>query len=202
MVSAQDFLTAFGGQWADDLEHHEQALLDAIAGAPTWTAYMLKGERAFLKRVADRLHRAMVVERDRIDASYYETQDMPDFYPNWWQPYPARWDVLIEHENGEYPQEELYKLLMRRAPLKVVVFYDWGEFAKECHLKRQRWFPETLEDLFRIGRTVATHWPEAENTEYLLLVGQPEQEGGPYRWRYLCVQGGCWPEQPGQLRPL
>ena len=79
----------------------------------------------------ERRQRAMVVERDRIDASYYDTdtQDVPDFYPDWWQPYPARWDVLIEHENGEYPQEELYKLLMRRALLKVIVFYDWGKFA-------------------------------------------------------------------------
>ena len=145
---------------------------------------------------------AAVARLDRLNQLYYDTQAMPDLYPDWWQAYPARWDVLIEHENGNYPEEELYKLLMRRAPLKVLIFYDWGVFAQEGRPGRQQWFPEKLKDLFRIGRTVAGHQPEAENTEYLLLVGQAEQEGGPHRWRYLCVQGGCWPEQPSKPQAL
>lgn len=202
MVSAQCFLTAFNAQWEHDLAHNRQTLLRAAAQNPTWTAYMLKGEDAFLRRVAARLNRAMVVERDRIDASYYDTQAVTDLYPDWWQAYPARWDVLIEHENGNYPEEELYKLLMRRTPLKVVIFYDWAVSAQEGNPNYQQWLPEKLKDLFRIGRTVSAAWPEAENTEYLLLVGRAGQQGGPHRWWYLCVQGGCWPEQPGELQPL
>ena len=96
--------------------------------------------------------------------------------------------------------EELYKLLMRRAPLKVAISYDWAVFAQEGNQDRQEWLSDKLRDLFRIGRTVTAYWPEAENTEYLLLVGRAEQEGGPHRWRYPCVQGGCWPEQPDELQ--
>ena len=200
MVSAQNFLTAFNDQWNHDLENNQQELLNAYPQAPTWTAYMLKGDNAFLRRVAGCLDRDMVVERDRIDASYYntDTEAVRDLYPDWWQAYPARWDVLIEHENGNYPEEELYKLLMRRAPLKVVIFYDWPTFR----LNYQQWLPDKLRELFRIGRTVTAAWLEAENTEYLFLIGRTINQGQPPTWQYLVVQDGCWPEQPGEPQAL
>ena len=50
------------------------------------------------------------------------------FKNNLW--YPSKLHVLIEHEHGESIEEEMWKLLFLRAPLKVLIFYDWDEAKK------------------------------------------------------------------------
>ena len=43
-------------------------------------------------------------------------------YPN--SGYPFLWDILIEHENDKCPENEMWKLMLLRSPLKVIIFYD------------------------------------------------------------------------------
>ena len=79
-------------------------------------------------------------------------------------------DVLIEHENDEYIEEEMWKLLMWRSPLKVLVCYDWAENEKTT-CKRIQWLKNKLDELADMARQVNETWNEAEETEYLIVIG-------------------------------
>ena len=196
MVDAQRFLKAFIGQWQHDLTCTQQALLDAFQDDKKTTAYMLEGYDPFLKRVGNRLNLSTKTEWFNLDAIYYEAQT--DLFPDWGKIYPARLEVYIEHENGNYPEEEMYKLLMWRASLKVLIFYDWAEFQKEGNRREHRWqwLSEKLTTMFNMGRAVEPQ-PEAANAEYLLLVGHTTEQGEAPVWRYWHIVGGQWPTAPG-----
>ena len=80
-------------------------------------------------------------------------------------------DVLIEHEN-DYTrlEEEMWKLLMFRSPLKVIVSYDWDENEK-TNPSRINGLKDKLDKLADMARQVDKNWKEAEDTEYLIVIG-------------------------------
>ncbi len=58
MVSARRFRQACIDQWKDEVRNNREAVPHASQGLSwtrDWTAYLLEGEDAFLKKVADRL---------------------------------------------------------------------------------------------------------------------------------------------------
>ena len=204
MVSAQRFRQAFTDQWHYDLDHRIQLLLDAYyhSNEGRWTAYMQTANDSFLVRLATRLQRSVRIEWYRLDAIYFDPANNP--IPGLGKEYghPARLEVYIEHENGMKPEEEMYKLLMWPASLKVLIFYDWAVFQKEGNRDRQQWLAKKLTTLFEMGREIDVQRPGVSKAEYLFLVGQTQQEGEPPTWQYLCVQDGCWPEQPSKPQSL
>ena len=186
MCTARQFLKAFRQQWeeenADDIRpiYPEKRL---------WTGFMLGKKGAchdsFLHRVSIRLNLQMAREWYTLDCVYYREET--NLYGD--GGYPACLQVLIEHENGEDVETEMYKLLMFRSPLKVLIFYDYDEDRKNTE-KSRTWLQRKLTTLLDMGRQVDSHWPEADNTEYLFLVGNREDEKQLPRWRYLIVNGG------------
>ena len=188
MPTAEQFIEAFRDQWnvenADDIR-------PIYPAKRLWTKFMLgkKGpcQDSFLYRVSNRnpLNLQMVREWYTLDCVYYE--EGADVYGD--GGYPACLQVLIEHENGEDVETEMYKLLMFRSPLKVLIFYDYDEDNKPTE-RSQTWLQRKLTTLLDMGRQVDSHWPEADRTEYLFLVGNRVQEGQLPRWRYLIVNGG------------
>ena len=201
MVSARRFRQVFIDQWNHDLGHNMPALLDADLGCSArWTDYMLRGEDAFLRRIANEFNLSMETGWFNLDAIYYHA--IPDLLPDWRKPYPGRLEVYIEHENGGYPEEEMYKLLMWPASLKVLIFYDWAAFQQEDNPYRQRWLLNKLTMMFKMGREVDVYRPGVSKAEYLFLIGQTIHQGESPEWRYLYTQDGCWPEQPDALQPL
>ena len=105
--------------------------------------------------------------------------------------YPAGVDVAIEHENGSDVEQEMYKMLMLiRSPLRVPIFYDYSECEKEDNENKQNWLWNKFNELLEIGHMVEVEWPEAENTEYLFLVGNQIEVGELLCWRYLVVKSG------------
>ena len=141
MVSARRFRQVFIDQWNHDLHHNGQALLAAYPNDGDWTAYM----GVFLRRIATSLNLSMKLEWNNLDAIYYHAET--DLFPTWLIPYPTRLEVYVEHENGEYPEEEMYKLLMWPASLKVLMFYDWPEEAKATE-HRRNWLSDKLTTMF------------------------------------------------------
>ena len=204
MVEPRDFLVAFKRQWGKVTKHDRPALLAAMDNKRAWTAYMQQADRAFLRQVGERLQLRVYIERDRIDVSYCDQRNhVADLYSGWYLSHPTRWDVLIEHENDVWPEEELYKLLMRHAPLKVLIFYDWSVEQKERNERRREWVSEKMRKLYHVGRAVSGAWPEAKGTAYVVLIGQVRQEDHPYEWRYIVVQGKRgWLKQIPDFQPL
>ena len=203
MVTAKAFRKAFAEQWHHDLADNEQALLAAYPDPTDWTAYMLKGTKrqdALLNRVARTLGLSMATGRFHLDAIYHKEES--DILPDRPDIYPARFEVLIEHENGLYPEEEIYKMLLWRVPLKVLIFYDRTVFQKENNGRGQEWLIKKLAKMFEIGKAVDKRWPEAQTTKYLFLVGQAMRKGGVPHWRYWYVQNGRWPKHTDGLQRL
>ena len=202
MVSARRFRQAYIAQWQHDLDSNRQALLDAYYQYPNrgrWTAYMQTEDDAFLRRLATPLNRDVRIEWYKLDAIYFDSTNNP--VPGLGDGHPARLEVYVEHENGMNPEEEMYKLLMWPAALKVLIFYDWPAYDRNPN--HQQWRTQRLTTMFEMGREIDVQRPGVSKAEYLFLVGQtPEQKGEPPTWRSLCVQDGCWPEQPGEPQPL
>ena len=196
MVDAQRFLKAFIGKWQHDLTHAGQSLRQAFQNDATRTAYMLDGEKAFLRRVAeaDTLGLSMAKELLTVDAIYHDPK--ANLLPAKMGTYPNRLEVLIEHENGDDPEREMWKLLMLRAPLKVLIFYDWQKELQRTH-HRQQWLTKKLCLMFKMGRAVDKQRPEAPETEYLLLVGKRNQQDDVPFWHYWLRADGSWPDPPG-----
>lgn len=81
---------------------------------------------------------------------------------------PARFHAIVEHEVRTSSHKEIWKLAQWRAPLKVLVTYDWDESpARENGLSARL---TTEFDTFAvlIANSYA-HWPESPDTGYLLL---------------------------------
>ena len=93
--------------------------------------------------------------------------------------------VIIEHENEDRVEQEMHKLLFHRSPLKVLIFYDWPEYKKAEKQNYARWLDDKLSQLFVLGKAVNEAWLEAEDTEYLFLVGNTIEENKIPQWRYL-----------------
>ena len=189
MVSVQDFLNAFSQQWNTDRKSKSRgrALRYAYRDDKTCTAYMLGEKKAdfpgtFFDRLAGRLHQHTIAQRQTLDVVYYTTKVQAIPYRN--REYPARLNVIIEHENGNELEREMWKLVMWRAPLKVLVFYDWPDDERTGNPRRARWLKDKLNALFRIRSEVGTLWPEADETAYLFLVGRPLQHGDLPVWWY------------------
>ena len=75
----------------------------------------------FLDAVGKRLNRSVGKEWFYLDCVLY--RKAPQFIG--YGVYPAGYDVIIEHENGEQIEQEMWKQLMWRSPLKVLIFYDY-----------------------------------------------------------------------------
>ena len=191
-VTAKQFCKVFHKLWNEEKENKREVILGAYLDSDKdlWTKYMLGNNDSFLHRVSKGLVSGeqsfeMAREWMKMDCVYYKKK--PNLIEN--NIYPACFDVYIEHENWNKVEEEMWKLLLYRSPLKVLIFYDYPEYDKNTETK-ENWLQNKLAKLLWMGQKVDDEWPEADNTEYLFLVGNRVNEGGFPRWRYLIVESG------------
>ncbi len=198
MVSAKDFCGAFAKQWKEDAEKNRDAILFAYGDDKRWTEYMLaeKGrpyESSFLRRLLTQpsLGRGLLMGREwyTLDAVYYEKDGI--YQPRGGGPYPDCMQVIIEHENAEDVETEMWKLLMFRSPLKVLIFYDYRHDDKQTE-KKKTWLEDKLKTLRCMCNAVDKNWPEARNTEYLFLIGNRDGSKDVPMWRYGIIQNNGW----------
>ncbi len=198
-ISAECFCKAFSKLWQDEAKKRD-TILRAYPDETGWTEYMLGKKGAsptdsFLWRVSERLSFTMGKEWYTLDAVYYDKAS--DLYPRGPRgPYPTCLYVIVEHENrNEHVETEMWKLLQWRSPLKVLIFYDYREGKKKAY--------EKLKNLFEMGKKVDVVCSEANDTEYLFLVGSRSQDDEVPVWRYWTVnQDAPWPNDPGCGKPL
>ena len=199
-VTAERFCKTFSKLWDIEKINNPKKILSLYNRDLTWTEYMLTKEGSFLKKISKQLSLKMDREWYGIlDCVYYE--DEPNLYDG--GTYPACLHVYIEHENQDAVEEEMWKMLMFRSPLKVLIFYDYWEDDKGTE-KKNNWLQDKFTRLLDMGEMVDVRWPEADNTEYLFLVGNKEDRGQLPRWRYLTVRAGHFGEvrKPVSLNSL
>ena len=119
VAAAKEFRKAFKQEWGEriaDPAGHER-IARAYQGDGSWTGFMLGSKESpcgFLHAVGARLNRSVSKNWYTLDCVFYREE--PNLIE--WGTYPAGLDVIVEHENGGRVEEEMWKLLMWRAPLK------------------------------------------------------------------------------------
>ena len=184
-MTALQFRNTFAKQWQIDTENCVDYILEAFKNDEAWTNYMVTMENSFLSRVAEGMNFAFTKEWGKIDVVYYNEGDQDYILFPLGERYPHCLHVIVEHENRERVEQEMHKLLLLRSPLKVLIFYDWPEYKKAEKQNYARWLDDKLSQLFVLGKAVNEAWLEAEDTEYLFLVGNTIEENEIPQWRYL-----------------
>ncbi len=185
-MKPRDFRQAFLETWRERTKDAESREVTATAYEKdsTWTKFMLgeKNTEGFLHDVAGNLKRHVYREYYTLDCVYY-TDEFNNFEGGG---YPVGFDVIIEHENGNRPEEEWWKMLMWRAPLKVLICYDYTDQSKRTNPARENWLVGKLETFAEMKRQASEGWQgRKDEDEYLILVGYlPPGEKLPH-WRWL-----------------
>ena len=182
-VSARRFCKEFAELWSERVSQYGDAILQAYPNNRNWTAYMLKNETSLLGELSTRLELTMANGWYTLDAVYYQKCLSLQTRPRRKYVFPACMNVIIEHENGERVETEMWKLLMFRSPLKVLMFYDKTTDGNN-------WLRDKLKELLEMCRQVDAMWPEAGNTEYLFLVGNQADAGAMPFWRFIRSPSG------------
>jgi hypothetical protein len=99
--------------------------------------------------------------------------------------YPSSVYAVIEHEMNWYPEEEMWKLLHWRCPLKVLITYDYTEDQKKGRPSRQTWLDKKIETLWQMRDAVDGFQGDEQGTNYLFLIGETKYPDGQVGgWRY------------------
>ena len=181
-ISAEQFFAAFEAEWqaitSDPSIKGDTPFQDKTA----WTT-LIQAPGGFLNRVMDRLssdERPLYYRTEwfRVDALFLGGEDLYGKDHSW----PSALDVLIEHEFGEALEEEMWKLIHIRAPLKVIISYDWAEVEKITQ-SRKEYAENKISALLTMLNKVNSHFPENHETEYLFLLAGREGVKSPIFWR-------------------
>ncbi len=208
-LTARQFAKEFIHLWNYDVsdEQKRKDIINKYSSPKDWTEFMQSGDDSFLCRLGKKLSFKVSREWGKIDAVYYAPDDRyhyDDLFSHPEAVYPKCLRAIIEHENNEKLQEEMHKLLLWRAPLKVLIFYDYPERDKKENENHDKWLKDKLAALFKLGEAVNAAWPEAQGTEYLFLVGNQVQENEPEPpvWRHLIVKGIEFNSVPAAIQML
>lgn len=182
-ITVNHFLCAFSVQWESARVKEGVGLEDLYRDAKAWTAFML-GETGFLRDVMMQL-RVLVPdlrymrEWYTVDALYVGGENL--FREN--LSYASKVHTLIEHERGESVEEEMWKMVHWRSPLKVLIMYDYSDPEKTTVLRRE-WLSRKLLKLNEMLAKVSEFHPESSETEYLFLVGRQANLNSKIDWRW------------------
>ena len=102
--------------------------------------------------------------------------------------YPSCVELLVEVENGNWPEEEIWKLAHWRAPVKALFFCDYKEVARNTN-KRRDWLKTKLDSFSEFLRDVNQHHEEDESTRYYIFVTDvPSRPKKDLRWHVYVMK--------------
>ncbi|HEX5055643.1 MAG TPA: hypothetical protein VFX02_04010 [Gammaproteobacteria bacterium] len=180
MINSRQFLDAFKSEWK--LNENRDDIPEMYTLKRDWTSFMLDKNKGFLVNVMRRLSK----QGEKLEYRSFYTIDAMyvsgDLYKDECR-YPSTLHALIEHENGDYIEEEMWKMLFWRAPLKVIIFYDWDEHEKKTETKLN-WLTNKLRALGTMRTEALKFYPEDDMAQYLFIVGNRKEKNRPPEWRY------------------
>lgn len=197
-VTAKMFRTAFMDEWEQRSNQNLPALLASYPHDRAWTELMLR-TGGVLPGVLERINQQLDAHsRLELRNEYYTVDAMfvggKDLFREKLS-YPSRVEAIVEHENGDNWEEEMWKLLFWRAPLKVLIGYDYNEMDFDKPLghsasseTKGKWLGNKIKTVHSMYQEVVSHLAEPE-TEYLLLVGNRAKltTDSPVQWRWCRI---------------
>lgn len=186
-ISAEAFLKGFSAAWAAEQVGDGMATRSPYVDRCAWTLAMLSGE-GLLAKVLRRIELPDArleyrTEFYTVDALFVGGDDL--FREG--LSYPSCIHALIEHEFGNNIEEEMWKLIHWRAPLKVLIFYDWAGDEKTT-ASRRTWLGDKLSALAGMVKTVNKFHCEESSTTYLFLIGTRDTWNGNVTWCFATDQ--------------
>ena len=183
VFTSDEFRCAFIKAWDECTTHRAKEISEKYKDNKSWTEFML-GESGLLRttmRYLDRSEPELKYWREwyTIDAIYTGGAEL---ITRKGSSYPSKLHVLIEHENGDNVEEEMYKLIFWRSPLKVIIFYDWHEYQKITEDKKN-WLDQKLQHFIAMLDSVNAYFPENNKTSYLFIIGNREAENHLPQWK-------------------
>lgn len=191
-TTSDRFLTAFADEWRASLATEREKLHAAFKENKPWSDYTLNYE-GFFHRVCRRLsgeEELLTYSKEiySIDAMFVGGKDL---YRTG-HCYPAELHVILEHENGPNVEEEMWKLLFWRCPLKVLVMYDWPE-SDVSGANLSNWATEKFAKLAEMHRDAVAFFPEPDFVRYLFIVGQVTKKNSIRWWQVSDLSGQAVP---------
>lgn len=182
-LNSNIFLKAFKKEWENQISSNKDLILDYWSDSSKWTDFMLK-KQGFIHSILHhfgKLGKEITYAKEwyTIDAVYCGGIDLYGSDLN----YPSKFFALIEHEQGNYIEQEMWKLLHWRSPLKIIIFYDWFDSDKST-TNRKEWVDNKLKKLQNMLFIVNEFHTENPETEYLFIVGHCKSEGNLPTWSY------------------
>lgn len=183
MITAEQFLEYFEAEW-------QNTNLDLLVHISIWqhkkerTAFML-GKGGFLHQVMNRFlpiipnldYRTEIYTLDALYMSGEITYASRNYT------YPAHIYAIIEHEHESNVEEEMWKLLLFRPTLKILIFYDFDEHRKTT-VPRQNFIKDKILILQQMIKHAHSFLQESQDVVYLCLIGNRETEESLFRWRW------------------
>ena len=160
-VQPSEFFRSFSRRFEELSQHQPQHMNSMFQTNPLWTQFMLK---EFLPAVIADVRRGLSHRHEfkNIDLVAWDNVAVPwngmDLNQTAYDQ-PLYVHLLIEHENGPYPNEEFWKLLHLYAPLKVLV----------CYPKQPRDF---LDWISEVRSKVCDFHLRSPNDAYLVVIGK------------------------------
>lgn len=193
-IDAHSFLKAFDEVWQTRVVSDRARCAAVYLNSTIWTQEMC-GDGGILMEVSKVLQ---AVETHRFGREWYTLDAVlvggSDLFRSGLN-YPSRLFAVIEHENGENVEEEMWKLIHWRSPLKVLIFYGWPDFANPKS-SRKVWAEKKLKVLRNMAAVVEHFNPESVQTEYLFLMGSRAKGEDVPNWFWASNAQKLWRPLP------
>jgi len=167
-ITPDKFIEAWRTVWLRVLESERAEVTTKFCGKiKSWTEFMLTGDNSFLRRVG-----CLLLDGNADAKVIRESYGMVDicFVANNNGGYPERIDVMVEHENQSDVENEMWKLIFLRSPLKVIVCYNHRNIESK------------LKQCWEMLRRANERFPENPDTRYLFIVGCFADNELHWRW--------------------
>lgn len=178
-IQPEEFYASFVRLFNDDLENRPEHVNEMYQADRWWTEFMVHD---FLPKVVGDVSRSkghpegrltcLPEKLMRVDLGACDVVPWPwegDDLNKFQHGLPLYVHLLIEHENGGYPDQEFWKLLHLYAPLKVLVCYLFpSDTQRSYYLKVDYvlgWFQQMHD-------RVCAFQPHTADDSYLLIIGR------------------------------
>lgn len=183
-ISLEAFRDEFAKQWEIETSKDMKGILKKFPLDEEWTDFMQEDD-GFLKTLMKNLDSKALLtykkEDSKIDAMYVGGKGQFGLSDT---AYPPALCTMIEHENGDHPEQEMWKLTFWRSPLKVIIFYDHPKDEFESRPQKAEWLPKMLGLLKDILTDANEFHSENESTKYLFLIGAWKEKHESIYWRW------------------